>query len=56
MLFKTKSGPLLSQYLNFDGFFFFFARVAQGHVTMTSSFQQNNSQKQGIHCTITIDM
>ena len=35
----------ISQCLNFDRFFFFFARLAQGHMTMTSSFQQNNSQK-----------
>ena len=36
---------LTSQCKNIDRFFFFFARLAQGHVTMTSSFQQNNSQK-----------
>ena len=39
------NGFLQGQYLNFDKLVFFFARLAHGHKTIMSSFQQNKLQK-----------
>ena len=42
---RTIIDLILGKYWNFDRLVFFFAWLAQGHVTMMSSFQRNNLQK-----------